>query len=655
MSERTSDPLHVDGSGDTASSEPSPLAAAGLRTLIASLPGIVTVQRADGTWEWVASGRGFGAGHGVDTSGSEGVFGVMHHEDLEFARGAYDEFCTGARRADDPIVVRLHAATGTVRWYELSVSDCRGVDGIDGVVVHARDVDDLQRAAAAMRASTARLTALLANIDGGVLVIDDSQYVVFANDEFARLFGLGPTAHSLVGRPVSAITASMRSIVADPYAFDARDAAVYDDGERIRGEFVELVDGRVLERSYNPVVVGAVSYGHMWIYHDVTERLAAEADLAAARDAALEAVQLKAEFVATVSHELRTPLHGVIGLVELLHDDVDGSARATVERIQGSLRSLHAIVDDILDFEKIEAGRLVVEHIPFDLVAAVRDAVAVFEPIAADKGVSLTVAVGPTVPAVALGDPLRLGQIVKNLVSNAVKFTEVGGVEVDVACDAVHRVHIVVRDSGSGISADALERIFEPFSQADQSTVRRFGGTGLGLSISRRLAALMGGTLVAESTPSVGSTFSVVLPVVDVISDATTTAPHHSASPSSSGAAHVVGRVLVAEDDDTSRLLVERQLQRLGFDADCVADGRRAVEVFEAAARGTYCAVFVDGQMPGLDGPATVAEIRAVESARGDHGPVRIIALTANAHVADRERFARAGADDFCVDRKSVV
>lgn len=626
---------------------PDPAAAdAADRALLEALPGIVAVLGPDGAWRWVNAGVHLLLDHPVGFCPPEGLVALVHPDDAGLVRSAFDEVRSGHRHMTGRLTVRLCDAHAVPRWFELTAVDHRDDPAIRGIVVQGSDVDEHQRATEAMRAATARLTALLAHIDGGVLVVDDRQYVVFANDEFARLLGLGPTAHAVVGRPVSAITAAFRSLVADPYGFEARDLDVYSSGDRVRGELVELADGRTLERSYNPVQVGAVSYGHLWIYHDVTARLQAEADLAAARDAALAAMQLKAEFVATVSHELRTPLHGVLGLVELLADDVAAEQRPTVQRVHASLQSLRAIVDDILDFEKIEAGRLVIEHIEFDPLATIRAAVSVFEPLTESKGVELRVTAGPGVPATALGDPLRVSQLVSNLVSNAVKFTGAGAIEVAVGWDARRRVHIDVHDTGTGIAPDALERIFEPFAQADQSTVRRFGGTGLGLAICRRLAALMGGTLTATSEPGRGSCFSVVLPI-------TPTQRSAAAPPAAEGPTRGTGTVLVAEDDDTARLLVERQLERLGYTPVCVADGRRALETFRAAAPGTFRAVVLDGQMPELDGPATATEIRAVEAARG--GPrVAIVALTANARVSDREHFARCGADDFCAKPASL-
>ncbi|MGZ8291101.1 MAG: two-component regulator propeller domain-containing protein, partial [Telluria sp.] len=367
-----------------------------------------------------------------------------------------------------------------------------------------------------------------------------------------------------------------------------------------------------------------------------------------AKRRAEDATRQKSEFLANMSHEMRTPLAGVIGMLGLaLRDDrLQAGTRDHIVRGQGNAESLLAIINDLLDFSKIEAGKVSIENIDFSLVAKIGNVVALFEEQGADHGVDFALELDPDLPRFVVGDPTRLRQVLVNLVCNAFKFTNHGKVTLrverrpeDQQPGAENIIRFTVQDTGIGIAPDALGRVFNKFEQADSTTTRRYGGTGLGLAICRQLVQLMGGTLGAESTEGVGSTFSFTLPLADGVMPAPPRQVARSAH------THRL-RVLCAEDFPTNQIIVRTLVEDFGHQADVVANGRLAVE---ACAHNSYDLVLMDGRMPEMDGASAARLIRAGGPA---DAPVRdpdlmIVALTANASGEDRERYLAAGMDDF--------
>lgn len=349
----------------------------------------------------------------------------------------------------------------------------------------------------------------------------------------------------------------------------------------------------------SPILEDGVVTGVSVIGHDISMRREQELALAAAHDGAVEAARLKADFLASMSHEIRTPMNGVIGLTGLLLDTpLDPTQRRYADGVRGAGEALLAIIDDILDFSKLESGRVELEDVPFDPRALIEEIGVLMAPAAAEKGLELVAYGDPELPAVLLGDPGRLRQILLNLMGNAVKFTAAGEVVLtaravgDGADQAL--VEFQVTDTGQGIAAHDVERLFEPFSQADASTTRRFGGTGLGLAICRRLVAAMDGEIVVQSTPDQGSTFLVRVRLGRCADE-----------PTVPQARTLRGRrVLVVDDNATNRLILQRQLDAWHVECVAVADAQAALEQLRlAGASGrAYDVVVLDLSMPDVDG-----------------------------------------------------
>lgn len=435
-------------------------------------------------------------------------------------------------------------------------------------------------------------------------------------------------------RPLARLLSSTRRIAAGDYAERVEISAV-SDLEQLAGAFNEM----------------AVA-----VETDIAARADAERDAVAAREAAERASQAKSRFLAAMTHELRTPMIGVTGMLEILaHTDLTRHQRGMIATAEGSARSLLQIIGDVLDFSKIEADKLELAPVTFDLRSAVGAAADTFVHAAASKGLLLTWDVDERLADAYVGDPLRVRQIVTNLVSNAVKFTEVGGVEVDARLvgddGAAHRVEIRVRDTGIGVSAEQQERLFQAFGQAEAATVQQFGGTGLGLAICRQLAQLMGGDVTMESEPGVGTTmrFSVALPIgaADDVDPMTTsfTTPFGGgrAKPTREEAEAEGSVILLAEDHPVNRTVIVQQLGVVGFHVDVAEDGQ---EAFERFASGRYALVLTDLNMPRMDGYELAQAVRRHER-RSGRPRTPILALSANVMQGEPERARAVGMDDF--------
>jgi len=405
-------------------------------------------------------------------------------------------------------------------------------------------------------------------------------------------------------------------------------------------------DGEYRSLEWRARRVGDIVFG---VARDVTDRLALEAEMTAARRAAEAANHAKSEFLANMSHEIRTPLNGVLGVVgALARTELTDAQREMVHLIQSSGMTLERLVSDILDVSKIEAGRLDLEAQVFDLRAELDGALETNRLRAEEKGLRFLLDVGAKARGEFLGDSVRIKQVLGNLLSNAVKFTSHGEIRVAIdvaegeAPDSPSTVTFAVHDTGVGFDAAFAAALFQRFTQADSTITRRFGGSGLGLSISKALVEMMGGTITAQSEPGRGSTFRVTLPL-----------PRHRALAEFDAQGKAVAgrpdesvedglRILLAEDHPTNQKVIQMILAPHGARITTVDDGAQAVAAFEADA---FDLVLMDMQMPVMDGLTAIRAIRAREAADPSRARTPIAMLSANAMAQHREDAAAAGAD----------
>lgn len=549
----------------------------------------------------------------------------IHPDDSEQVFRDVEHQITSGDRVDH--VYRLRTASDSYVWVH-SQGRCQYEAGkavrITGTFLNI----SAQRAAEAAHDKTARrLSAVLDSVSDSILSLDRDGNIWQANPAARRWLDSGPDD-----------LPSALGLFADALTLDPALGVQVFETRLLRGP----QEQSEVELQLSPLAgADRSSTGYTLVVRDISARKRYEQSLLDAVRRAEHADRAKSEFLAMMSHEIRTPMNGVLGMAALLLDtELTPEQRESLRIINASGTALLGIINDVLDFSKVEAGQLELDTAPFDLPQAIQDVLDLIGHGLESRGLALSLEVDPQVPRVVLGDSGRVRQILLNLVGNAVKFTERGSVQVQVAPGAAPgKIEISVRDTGIGMSAAVLARLFQAFSQADASTTRRYGGTGLGLAISKQLAELMDGDICAHSEEGVGSTFTCVLGL----------AAHAGAvrSASQPGREEIAGgfdgaRILLAEDNAVNQTVARRLIEKLGCEVTIAANGEEAVDQWQAR---HFDLIFMDCQMPGVDGYEATRRIRA-EEARRSSARVAIVAMTANVLPEDRAACTAAGMDD---------
>ncbi|MDO9338374.1 MAG: ATP-binding protein [Caulobacter sp.] len=537
---------------------------------------------------------------------------------------------------------RITLPIGVTVWLQTDLKTWRTPDGeIGGIVLTASDVSELVDALEQSERSEQRMQLALEISDLHVWEMD---YVnreltkVGAEDTF---YEHPQTYEDLCADIFQGIDPRDRPVVEEAWQRHMQTGQRYNPVYRVnrqdgREVWVQGAAKLFAREDGKPLrLVGALQ--------NMSDRKAAEAELIQAKNDAEAANTAKSTFLATMSHEIRTPLNGVLGMAQAMaSDDLTAVQRERLEVIRQSGESLLAVLNDVLDLSKIEAGKLDLDEADFDIRDLARGAHAAFTAIANKQGLSFDLKIEPSAHGVYRGDPTRVRQILYNLISNALKFTEAGEVRVVVA-RSDGTLTFKVSDTGIGIAPGPLAKLFGRFEQADASTSRRYGGTGLGLAICRQLTERMGGEIGVESEIGKGAVFTVTLPLARVADGRAETLPAAPPTPPDAALTGETLKVLAAEDNEVNQLVLRTLLHQVGIDPVIVSDGREAVAAWEAE---TWDVILMDVQMPLVDGPTATRAIRVREAATG-RARTPIIALTANAMSHQVAEYRDAGMDGF--------
>ena len=565
----------------------------------------------------------------------------------EMARAACNETFSRGKIIDYPLTICHTSGVTTDVIYNASVYR-NEQDKIIGIYAAASDITARKRMEDSLWKSRQRLQSLVDTLYDMIWTVDPQGNYTYVSPRIKDILGyeqkevLGKTAFSLMpAAEAKRVSEIFRSLTAERKPIiNLENVNLHKDGHPV-----------VIETSGLPFYDSSGEFqGYQGTDRDITDRKLTESKMTAvnfqmekAMIQAKEATLVKSRFLANMSHEIRTPLSALIGMTGLLLETpLTDKQRHYTERINTSGETLLALLNDILDYSKIESGKITMENIPFSVEKVIAKVLNIFDQRAREKGISLSSTIDPALPAAVLGGPHQLTQVISNLVANAVKFTAAGKIELAVrvrrqsAADV--ELEISVRDTGIGMTKEELPLLFQVFSQADSSTTRRFGGSGLGLAISKQLIEMRQGTIQVESTPGKGSIFTVVLSYPISTETLVAVLPINPVlrREQFSGV-----RALVAEDLEINREIIVELLQQAGIEADIAKNGREALELIRAQ---DYDILFMDIEMPEMDGLAATREIRNLGRKSVESLP--ILAMTAYALAGDREKSLAAGMSD---------
>jgi len=613
-----------------------------LNALIEGVPDPIYIEDVDSRFVRINHGgaRAFGAETAEDCIGKN-AFDILPTEDARQSL-RYDQLVL---QSGNPLVERTERFAqpdGSVRWFLTSKVPLRNEGGkITGLAGVSKDISDLVRIKEALRESDERFRQMAASV---------KEVFWMADGELKELLYLSPASQELFGRSGDSPYAQPQdwALVIHPDDRERVLAGLKTVGEKDYADEYRIVrpSGEVrwvwARASAVRNAAGKV-YRVAGITQDITSRKLIEESLVKAKIEAEQANVAKSEFLATMSHEIRTPMNAILGIADLLWETpLSGEQRDSVQVFRRAGSTLLALINNLLDFSKVESGKLDLERTSFEPAVIVQRALETMQVAARKKGLQLSHHIKEGVPPRVVGDPSRLQQILLNLIGNAIKFTASGEISVLIEADPNARdpggLRFSVSDTGIGVPADKIEMIFENFTQADSSTTRQYGGTGLGLAICKKLVLLMGGRIWAESHVGQGTTmfFTAAFGISTEAQPAETTV---NGRPHADGHEVSARRILLAEDCEDNSFLLTCYLKGTAVDLDLAENGQIAVEKFQA---GKYDLVLMDVQMPIMDGYTATQAIREWEG-RSQAKPTPILALSANARATDIQKSAAAG------------
>ena len=600
------------------------------------------VFRTDATGRWVFLNPAWEkiTGYTVEESLGWQTTRLLNREPLEEAREIYPKLISGELN-ECQLEQEFSDAAGENHHIVVNVRRLTDEEGnFIGTSGNIRDVTLRKAAEVRLRESEERFRLLAEAAPVGIFQTGPDNKLSYVNSAWTQMSGLTLEQAQNDGlttamTPEDAERISIGWAKANESSADYRGEHRWQHGDGAE-TWVDILARPIRQRD------GTI-LGYIGVSVDITERKKMELDLVEARRRAEDAAEAKSAFLANMSHELRTPMNGVLGFTDLLLSDrLTERQHRHAQLIADSGRAMMRLLNDILDISKIEAGQMQMAHEPVDLRHKLRSCVNLMTPLAAQKGVEVRLVIADAVPERISNDPLRLQQIILNLVGNAVKFTNEGSIllSADVQSDGQNdSLRLQISDTGIGIPADRLQSVFESFSQGDTTIARRYGGTGLGLTISQNLAKLMDGSITVESREGEGTTFTVMLPLIEAEGPLD---PEPAEDVSEAISANTSAHILVAEDNDINQELISAMAQRIGLRIDIAVNGQEAIDKVMIARAGgrPYDMVLMDVQMPIVDGLEATRRLRAA-GISSDELP--IIALTANAYAEDIKACLSAG------------
>ena len=465
--------------------------------------------------------------------------------------------------------------------------------------------------------------------------------LIETNAKFRQYFGIIPRDYE----GVSLSNSSNEMLRLMNAWIDAFNTNMANDGSQVQTFEITLEN---IDKTFNTTIFVDEQNHINLVVLDVTEQKEAEAKLSKAIEETNAAYKTQGEFLANMSHEIRTPINGILGMLQLtlISDDLTTENRDNLETAKNCADTLLRLINDILDYTKLEAGKYKIRYTEMDIKEVIENTVNLQRPIADNKNLVLDCQIGANAPKTLIGDPQRVEQVLNCILSNAIKFTTNGGVRVKVAfieeTPTQVRVRIAVADSGIGISDQDKEKLFKRFSQVDSSNTRKFGGTGLGLVITKQIVELMNGTIQVQSKEGIGSTFIIELPMEVVVKEEVAEEMTDASIFSMESSSRV--HVLVAEDEPVNQQVIGKLLGMAGYSYDIAGNGQAAVDLFKER---HYDVGLFDVQMPVMDGLEATKLIREIEVQRGTGEHLPIIAVTARAMFGEKEKILEAKLDDY--------